>query len=42
MIGISGRLPASGIERQARVGLAAIANDIEPAKPAIEAFPDRR
>src|SRR6266481_6846582 len=34
--------PADGIERQARAGLAAVAFDLEPAKPAIEALPDGR
>src|SRR5437016_3089683 len=34
--------PADGIERQARAGLAALALDLEPAKPAIEALPDGR
>jgi hypothetical protein len=33
--------PADGIEPQARPGLAAIALDLEPAKSAVEALPDR-
>src|ERR1700737_873962 len=36
------RIPraADGIERKARAGLAAVALDLEPAEPAIEALPD--
>jgi len=34
--------PADGVERQARAGLAAVAFDLEPAKPAIEALRNRR
>src|ERR1700736_7026924 len=34
--------PADGIERKARAGLAAVALDLEPAEPAIEALPDGR
>src|ERR1700736_6793169 len=34
--------PADGIERKARAGLAAVALDLEPGEPAIEALPDRR
>jgi hypothetical protein len=34
--------PADGIERQARAGLAAVALDLEPGEPAIDALPDRR
>src|SRR5712675_2990031 len=34
--------PADRVERQARAGLAAVAFDLEPAKPAIEALPDGR
>src|ERR1700687_1289316 len=34
--------PADGIERKARAGLAAVALDLKPGEPAIEALPDRR
>src|SRR5258705_6870649 len=33
---------ADGVERKARAGLAAVALDLEPAEPAIEALPDGR